>query len=196
MTAAPPPIVLTLGHSNREWSDFARLLTENQAALLVDVRSMPASRRYPWFNRKEMIAALGGIGIGYHYLGDRLGGRPKDTVCYAGGAVDYAKVATTSAFREGLDELATLARAKRVCLVCSEKDPMDCHRAILIARHLAPKGFALQHVHSAEQTEPQEAFEARLLAIDEGGLLGRIKDRRALVQMAYNRRGRKMAFRA
>jgi len=196
VTAASPPIVLTLGHSNREWADFARLLVENQAALLVDVRSMPASRRYPWFNRKDMTAKLGEIGLGYQYLGDRLGGRPKDTVCYAGGAVDYARVVTSSAFREGMDELATLARAKRVCLVCSEKDPMDCHRAILIARHLAPKGFALSHVHGAEKSETQEAFEARLLDIDEGGLLGRIKDRRALVQMAYNRRGRKMAFRA
>lgn len=190
------PLVLTLGHSNRDWPAFAGLLTANAAACVVDVRSMPASRRFPWFNRKRLEDGLAGIGIGYRFLGDRLGGRPKDSVCYAGGAVDYARVAATSAFREGLDELAGLARGRRCCLLCSEKDPLDCHRSILVARHLAPKGFAVAHIHDAARVESQRDFEARLLAADEAPLLGEIEDARALLALAYNRRGRKIAFRA
>ena len=195
MTASPP-LVLTIGHSNREWQAFAQLVEANQVEALVDVRSMPASRRYPWFNRKRLEDGLAEIGVAYRFLGDRLGGRPKDTVCYAGGAVDYAKVAATSAFREGLDELADLARGRRCCLLCAEKDPLDCHRSILVARHLAPKGFAIAHIHDAAKVESQREFEARLLASAEAPLLEDVEDSRALLALAYNQRGRKIAFRA
>lgn len=190
------PLVFTIGHSNHPWDAFVGLLRANEVGCLIDVRSMPASRRYPQFNRSEMERGLKDAGIGYRYLGDRLGGRPKDTVCYAGGAVDYAKVAATKAFREGLDDAAELARSTRCCLMCAEKDPMDCHRAILVARHLAPKGFSIAHVHSDGRIEAQEEFERRLMAADEAPLLAGVEDTRALLPLAYNRRGRKMTFRA
>lgn len=190
------PLVLTLGHSNHPWPDFLALLQANEVACLVDVRSMPASRRYPQFNRTAFERALAEAGIGYRFLGDRLGGRPKDTVCYAGGAVDYARVAATPAFRDGLDELAGLAREKRCFLLCAERDPLDCHRAILVARHLAPKGFAISHIHGDGKVETQGEFEKRLIDADEAPLLVDVEDARALLQLAYNRRGRKMAFRA
>jgi uncharacterized protein (DUF488 family) len=169
------PLVLTLGHSNHAWTEFVALLQANEVACLIDVRSMPASRRYPQFNRA---------------------GRPKDTVCYAGGAVDYARVAATRAFQGGLDEAADLARARRCCLMCAERDPLDCHRAILVARHLAPKGFSITHVHGDGRLETQGEFERRLVAADEAPLLAGVEDSRALLPLAYNRRGRKMAFRA
>ena len=188
------PLVLTLGHSNHPWPAFLALLQANEVASIVDVRSMPASRRYPQFNRAALERALGDAGIGYRFLGDRLGGRPKDTVCYAGGAVDYAKVAATSAFREGLDELATLAREKRCCLLCAERDPLDCHRSILVARHLAPKGFSISHIHGDGRVETLAEFERRLIDADEAPLLADVEDGRALLQLAYSRRNRRMAF--
>lgn len=190
------PTVLTLGHSNHAWPEFLALLQAKEVGCIVDVRSMPASRRYPQFNRDAFERALGDAGIGYRFLGDRLGGRPKDSVCYAGGAVDYARVAATSAFREGLDELATLARSMRCCLLCAERDPLDCHRAILVARHLAPKGFSISHIHGDGRIETQGEFEKRLIDADEAPLLADVEDGRALLQLAYNRRGRRIAFRA
>ena len=190
------PLVLTLGHSNHAWTEFVALLQANEVACLIDVRSMPASRRYPQFNRAEMERGLKDASIAYRFLGDRLGGRPKDTVCYAGGAVDYARVAATRAFQGGLDEAADLARARRCCLMCAERDPLDCHRAILVARHLAPKGFSISHVHGDGRLETQGEFERRLVAADEAPLLAGVEDSRALLPLAYNRRGRRMAFRA
>ncbi len=190
------PLVFTIGHSSHPWPEFVSLLQANGIACLIDVRSMPASRRYPQFNCAEMERGLTDAGIAYRYLGDRLGGRPKDTVCYAGGAVDYAKVAATNAFRDGLDDAAELARSMRCCLMCAEKDPMDCHRAILVARHLAPKGFSIVHVHGDGRLERQDEFERRLMAADEAPLLAGVEDTRALLPLAYNRRGRKMTFRA
>ena len=190
------PLVLSIGHSNHPWPAFLDLLQRNEVGAIVDVRSMPASRRYPQFNRDAFERALGEAGVGYRFLGDRLGGRPKDTVCYAGGAVDYARVAATSAFREGLDELATLAQKKRCCLLCAERDPLDCHRAILVARHLAPKGFSISHIHGDGRVETQAEFEKRLIDAGEAPLLADVEDARALLQLAYNRRGRRIAFRA
>ncbi len=190
------PLVLTLGHSNHPWPGFVSLLEANDVACLIDVRSMPASRRYPQFDRPEMERGLREAGIGYRFLGDRLGGRPKDSVCYAGGAVDYARVAATKAFRDGLDEAAVVARERRCCLMCAERDPLDCHRSILVARHLAPKGFAIAHIHGDGRLETQGEFETRLMAADEAPLLAEIEDARALLALAYNRRGRRMAFRA
>ena len=190
------PLVLTLGHSNHPWPRFVELLEANQVACILDVRSMPASRRYPQFNRGAFEHGLKEAGIGYRFLGDRLGGRPKDTVCYAGGAVDYARVAATQAFREGLDEAAGLARQKRCCLLCAERDPLDCHRSILVARHLAPKGFSVSHIHGDGAVETQAEFEKRLMTADEAPLLSEVEDSRALLPLAYNHRGRKIAFRA
>lgn len=190
------PLVFTIGHSSHPWPEFISLLRASDVARLIDVRSMPVSRRYPQFNKPEMARGLKDVGIAYRFLGDRLGGRPKDTVCYAGGAVDYAKVAATKAFQEGLDEAADLARSTRCCLMCAERDPLDCHRAILVARHLAPKGFAIAHIHADGRIEAQGEFERRLIGADEAPLLAGVEDARALLPLAYNRRGRKMTFRA
>ncbi|MBM3548606.1 MAG: DUF488 domain-containing protein [Alphaproteobacteria bacterium] len=191
------PTVLTIGHSNHAWERFLELAQANEVACILDVRSIPASRRFPQFNRDAFEHGLKEAGIGYRFLGDRLGGRPKDTICYAGGAVDYARVAATQAFRDGLDEAASLARERRCCLLCAEKDPLDCHRSILVARHLAPKGFSLVHIHGDGRQEAQNEFEKRLVETDEDApLLAAVEDARALLQLAYNRRGRRMAFRA
>jgi uncharacterized protein (DUF488 family) len=190
------PTVLTLGHSSHPWPAFVQLLQANEVAMILDVRSMPASRRYPQFNRGAFERGLKAAGIGYRFLGDRLGGRPKDTVCYAGGAVDYARVAATQAFRDGLDEAAAAARERRCCLLCAEKDPIDCHRAILVARHLAPKGFAISHIHADGRIESQAEFEQRLIDSNEASLFAGVEDRRAVLPLAYNLRGRKIAFRA
>jgi hypothetical protein len=190
------PEILTIGHSNHPWHRFLELLEANEVACILDVRSIPASRRYPHFNRTAFERSLKDAGIGYRFLGDRLGGRPKDTVCYAGGAVDYARVAASQTFRDGLDEAATLSRERRCCLLCAEKDPLDCHRAILVARHLAPKGFSVSHIHGDGTVESQAAFEKRLVAADDAQLLLGLEDSRALLPLAYNHRGRKIAFRA
>ena len=178
------PLVFTIGHSNHPWDAFVALLRANEIACLVDVRSMPASRRNPQFNRPEMERCLEDAGIRYCYLGDRLGGKPKGMA----GTIDYAKVAAAETFRTGLDTALDLAGKMRCCLMCAEKDPIDCHRSILVARHLAAKGAAIAHIHADGQVEPQRAFEARLMGDGDAPLLAGIED----LQAAYERRGRRM----
>ncbi|MBI1775232.1 MAG: DUF488 domain-containing protein [Proteobacteria bacterium] len=199
MSTSDKPPVFTIGHSNHSWEAFLDLVNRHAIEMIVDVRSVPSSRRYPWFARDALAKALKEAGHDYHYLGDRLGGRPKDSICYAGGAIDYGRVAATPAFRSGLDELAELAVKHRLALMCAEREPMDCHRSILVCRHLAPLGFAVCHIHGDGRPEAQDEFEERLIQVtssDDGPLLAGLEERPLQVQLAYNRRGRKMAFRA
>jgi uncharacterized protein (DUF488 family) len=193
------PRVFSIGHSNHPWPEFLHLLEMHDVRLVVDVRSVPSSRRYPWFAKTRLADALKEAGRSYHYLGDRLGGRPKDSICYAGGAIDYGRVAATPAFRSGLDELAGLARQHRLALMCAEREPMDCHRTILVCRHLAPLGFDIQHIHGDGRLETQDEFETRLIKAtnaEAGPLFEAMEEPQLAIQLAYNRRGRKMAFRA
>jgi uncharacterized protein (DUF488 family) len=191
--------VFSIGHSNHEWPGFLGLLERHDVRLVVDVRSVPSSKRYPWFAKTRLMEALKEAGRSYHYLGDRLGGRPRDSICYAGGAIDYGRVAATEAFRSGLDELAGLCQRERLTLMCAEREPMDCHRTILVCRHLAPLGFDIQHIHGDGHLETQGEFEARLVKAtmaEAGPLLDGVEEKQLEIQLAYNRRGRKMAFRA
>ena len=98
----PAPILYTIGHSNHPADRFAALLKAHGIRLLADIRSQPASRFLPQFNRAALAPMLEASGIAYRWLVDRLGGRPRDPAMYdADGHPDYAKMAATRAFRGG-----------------------------------------------------------------------------------------------
>lgn len=169
MTGNP---VLTIGHSNHSWDDFARLLTQHRVDTLADVRSVPASRYNPHFNRTVLSASLRDLGIGYVYRGIELGGRPQDPACYENGRVRYDRVAQTNAFRRGLELVKAEAANHRVVLMCAEQDPLDCHRTLLVARALVADGIDVVHVLSDGNPETHDQAMDRLLArydLDEGG---------------------------
>ncbi len=115
--------------------------------MLADVRSTPYSRFNPQYNKKALEQALIACGIQYQYFGDRLGGRPRDPSCYKhhiipakaaeyAGEIMYAEVMKREWFVEGIQELIGLASTRHTCIMCSEKDPVNCHRHHLIARYL------------------------------------------------------------
>ena len=107
---------------------------------VADVRSSPYSRHSPHFSRDELRAELRSEGISYVFLGNELGGRPKDRRFYCEGVADYEKMAQTPEFKTGLDRVIEGARKYRIALMCSEHDPLDCHRCLLVGRALAQRG--------------------------------------------------------
>jgi uncharacterized protein (DUF488 family) len=138
----------TIGHGNRKPEDFLGLLKEYGIEYLVDVRSQPYSKFNPQFNQNELKFFLERNGVRYVFMGDNIGGRPKDTTCYDDdGKVDYEKVKLKDFFLQGIDRLKT-AYNKDINLVimCSESKPCDCHRSKLIGRVLNNDKITLKHI--------------------------------------------------
>ncbi len=181
---APP--LFTIGHSNHPIERFIDLLTRHGVTALADVRSVPRSRFNPQFNRERLDAALRAANIAYVFLGDALGGKPD-----APSERDYKAMAAAPTFQAGLDRVRDGATRHRVALMCAEKEPLDCHRFVLVSRHLR-HDLAIQHILADGTLEPQDATEDRLLAATglaprEGALFG--ETRAEAVERAYDARG-------
>ena len=161
MTGNP---VLTIGHSNHAWEAFAHLLKQHRVDTLTDVRSVPASRFNPQFNGAVLSASLRNVGVRYTYRGGELGGRPQDPGCYENGRIRYDRMAQTGTFRRGLGLVKADALDHRVVLMCAEKDPLDCHRTLLVARALEADGVDVLHILSDGALETHDQAMDRLLA--------------------------------
>ena len=155
--------VLTIGHSSHSIDDFIELLERHSIRAVVDVRSMPYSRRYPHFNRKVLKDALREHDISYAFLGRELGARTEDRSCYEDGRVQYRRLAQTHLFHTGLQKVVAGSKRRRVALMCAEKDPLDCHRAILVARELVAAGIDVDHIHSDGRVESHQDAIRRLI---------------------------------
>ena len=138
--------VFTVGHSNHSLEEFLGLLAKHDVTAVADVRSAPFSRFCPQFNRDPLQAALKERGIRYTFLGRELGGRSDDPAHYRGGRICYELVAQTRRFQDGVERVVDDAARHRIALTCAEKEPLDCHRTLLVAWELAALGVSVAHV--------------------------------------------------
>lgn len=155
-TPEEPLTVYSIGHSNQSLDQFIALLQRHRIQSLVDVRSAPYSRYVPHFNRPELEDAVERRGVRYLYLGEELGGRPPTDDFYdAEDHVLYSRVAVAPFFLRGLERLTDEAALYRAAIMCSEEDPTNCHRHLLIARVLDKQGVRVLHIRGddREQTE-------------------------------------------
>jgi uncharacterized protein (DUF488 family) len=187
--------LFSIGHSNLPAERFLALLQGAEVSMIADVRSVPASRHFPWFSKKNLAPRLAAAGIDYRTMGDTLGGRPRDESLYRDGVADYEAMAMRREFLIALDDLANAAARSCLCLMCAEREPLDCHRCLLVARRLAEHGLTIGHILHDGTVEPHAATQQRLLA-----LYGEACDLFATGQSerlaaAYRRRARAVAFR-
>jgi uncharacterized protein (DUF488 family) len=140
--------ILTVGHGDQAIESFLDLLRKHRVEFLVDTRSTPYSVRNPQFSQRVLAKYLDDVGIRYVFLGDKLGGKPKDTSLYdASGSPDYEKIAQSQAYVQGISELIELARGdETVAIMCSESDFHNCHRYKLISRTLAIDEVEVKHI--------------------------------------------------
>ena len=157
--------VFTVGHSTHTLEVFVALLSRHGVTALVDVRSTPYSRANPQFNRETLERHLKAQGIKYVFLGAELGARSNDLTCYEHGRVQYARLARTDLFRSGIERVIRGANDYRVALMCAEKEPLDCHRTILVARALTELGVTVQHILADGRLESHDATMERLLQV-------------------------------
>lgn len=140
------PSLYTIGHSNHTAEEFMALLNQNEIELLVDVRTRAVSR-YRHFVGAVLEELLASGGVSYAYLGGELGGHPPDPRFYnQRGRVVYQRVAAARSFRLGIQKVIELASTARVALMCSEGDPLKCHRHPLLARELIERHCSVVHI--------------------------------------------------
>ena len=191
--------VLTIGHSNHALEEFIELLRGHRVNALADVRSAPYSRFNPQFNRGPLAASLKSEGIAYVYLGRELGGRPRDRGCYDGeGRVLYDRVAATEMFRSGLERVLDGAARFRIALMCAEKEPLHCHRTLLVAHELDRCGVGVDHIHADGRMESHGDAMDRLIEFTglrpDGDLFRRAQTRAELIAEAMERQARRAAY--
>ena len=156
-------VLYTIGHSTHAAEHLVSLLKQHGVNAVCDVRSRPYSRMNPQFNREALKQVLRGNGIAYVFLGKELGARSEDVSCYEKGKVQYDRLAHTSLFRQGLDRVREGMRDYCLALMCAEKDPLECHRTILVSRYLGVMGIAIKHILSDGLLETHEEALGRLL---------------------------------
>ena len=186
--------LFTIGHSNRPLAAFFDLLRENHVTAVADVRSSPYSRWCPHFNREALQRSLKEVHTEYVFLGEELGARREEPECYRNDVADYELIAKTPAFARGLQRVRRDAETDRVALLCAEKDPLTCHRTILVCRHLRDD-FNIEHIVESGRSESQEAAETRLLKLAGIAETGLFQNRGDALNDAYDRQGAKIAYR-
>ncbi len=191
--------LFTIGHSTYELDRLIESLKKHAVEVVVDVRSNPISNRFPHFSREPLKTRLAEYGMQYVFLGKELGARRIEREVYEGHVASYERIAKLRSFAEGLERLRIGAISYRISLLCAEKDPLQCHRTILVCRHLRHEFTnRIFHIVEAGALEAHEDAEARLVA--EVGLDTRQADifseggGEGVLDRAYRKRGLAIAY--
>ncbi len=144
--------IFTIGHSNHEKYNFLALLKKNRVNAIVDVRFSPFSEYNSDYNRNTLKKFLENYSIQYFFLGKGLGGRRNSREFYKpskrGGKerVNYMLLSEEEDFKQALEKVHKVNKRYRLALMCSEKDPLICHRTLLVAKELYNSGYDLYHI--------------------------------------------------
>ena len=197
--------IYTIGYSgyHQNLDGFVADLTANGVNVVADVRTSPYSKYAAEFNREMLDVSLRGKGIKYVFLGAALGARPSDGACYINGVVDYDRIMSANFFQGGLQRIQDgIAKGYCIALMCAEKEPICCHRNILVAHALAKRSVPVRHLIQLVSGEPAVAeemsdTESRLLEecdmdqLTQGDLFMTNEER---VEKAYRARFKEIAY--
>ena len=190
--------LFTIGHSNHSLDHFIELLLTHQLSMIADVRSSPYSKYSPHFNKDVLDSALRNANIDYVFLGRELGAQRSEDGCYIDGQAKYDRIAHLSTFRHGLERVLQGAEHERIALMCSESDPIICHRTILVCRELKRicPDLKITHILGDGTEEQQETSEKRLINFHklQPELFGDLTSTSGLIEKAYDLQAEKIAF--
>lgn len=186
--------LFSIGHSNHSAEAFVELLRRSGIDAVADVRSSPYSKFAPQFNRETLTSILRNHRIHYVFLGRELGARREERECYVGKQARYDLIAKSPLFREGLARITSGAASHSIALMCAEKDPVTCHRMVLVCRELRGSGLDLRHVLEDGSIESNLEAEDRLLELADLPRGDLFRPRSALVEDAYDVQARRIAW--
>ncbi len=182
----------TIGHSNYDLYQFIKLLKPHNINLIVDVRSYPYSKYVSHFNKDELKSSLEEENISYLFMGDKIGGKYNDPdLLFSDGSVNYTKVSQTSKFIDGIQNvIEEIKNGKILAIMCSEKDPFDCHRFVLVSHQLEKNGITVKHILGNGDIILNEILEEKLIHqynmdYQQTTLFGTVKTKAEALEEAY-----------
>jgi uncharacterized protein (DUF488 family) len=189
-------VVYTIGHSNGTVERLVGLLRLHAITAVADVRSQPYSRFNPQFNRETLAIELKNSGLEYVFLGQELGARSEDPACYRKGRAQYSLIARTAVFERGIQRLLAGMDRFQVTLMCAEKEPLACHRSILISRSLQERGVRVRHILEDGSVEDHETSLLRLLELHGMQDTHLFHSRDELIAIAYEKQAEEIEYSA
>lgn len=186
--------VYTIGHSTMPLAQFQALLRMHRIDALADIRTSPFSRHVRQFNRDNLQHELRRVDIRYVFLGDELGGRPKEKELYFNGIADYERMAQTAEFARGIARVVDGVKTYRVALMCAERSPLDCHRCLLVGRALHEGGMTVHHILGDGSVQNQDQIERQLMDLAGKTSSDLFDTPSARLVTAYRERSLKIAF--
>ena len=191
-------MLFTIGHSTHTASYFIKLLNQHNISLVCDVRSQPYSRYTRHFNREAVKKVLLENQIQYLFCGEKLGGRSKNPSCYnSKGRLQYHLLSQEPLFKKGLKEVIKESQKQRIALMCSEADPLTCHRTILVCRSLCQTMSvalsSIQHILPDGSIQTHAEIEKALL--DKFKIFpDMLRSEAECISEAYHRQAQKIAY--
>ena len=157
--------IYTIGHSTNTLESFINLLDKYKINCVIDVRGIPFSKYASQYNRENIKYTLNNLGIHYIYMGDVLGARRKEPELYSKeGYLDFEKVQKDSIFLNGVNRVIEgIAKGYIITFMCAEKEPLSCHRSILLGREFQHNKYNVYHILENGEIETQSALEEKLL---------------------------------
>ena len=157
--------LLSIGHSQHKVDFFISLLKNHDVNYILDVRSAPYSQFAVDYNRENIRAILQSNGIEYAFMGDYFGARSTDSSLYSpNGYLDFEKTANSLKFQKAFDSVVKgMEQGYRIAFMCTEKDPIECHRAILVTNAFYKAGYSIEHIMPDNTVQTQQNIDERLL---------------------------------
>lgn len=170
------------------------LLEMHSATMVLDVRSSPFSQYAPQFNKPNLSAELPLGGITYAFAGNELGARSTDSTVYTDGSVDFELLGKSKPYKSGIRRIVELSEGETVVVLCTEKDPVTCHRGILITRLLSDLGVSINHILENGELESQQMMEERMWETEGLPSMDMFRDHDMIIREAYSMVAAKIAW--
>ena len=156
--------IYTIGYTAFSIDEFIEVINSYGVNCVIDVRSSPFSAYYSDYNKDSLENVLKQHNILYRNYQKEFGARQTNPVFYSGDIVDFEKFIKSEQFMDGVSKVTKgIERGYTFALMCAEKDPINCHRSIMLGRGFSDCGFMVRHIISKTEYETQQEIEERLL---------------------------------
>ena len=194
--------IFTIGHSTQSFDSFLSLLEQYNINCIVDVRSTPYSQYATQYNQDILSSNLKKNDVYYLFMGEEFGARRRDPRLYTSeGFLDFDKVSKTTVFKKGIERIVSgVDKGYNVAFMCTEKEPIDCHRTILVGHEFFGLGFEILNILSNGQLLSQRGIDTQLLDLyfpyrRQGSLFDEPRNEKDLLTEAYRFRNRDIGYR-